>query len=213
MIAGWIEVVVTPPPGVSLGITVDGSNNAIQTVVPGSICEAAGLLAADLIVQIDDVPVTEFQGYPGPVEGTVVVTSEPTSIMGAHAAVKPELSSHVFLLLRAVDPDSIKPEPGPPAASYQQAPDVPHYLKVTPADPSTASSIDHTANPLEHYPWATAISVPDATFGASGDAFKTKYNLPPGTVLQPMQHVTASQASKQRKEIFKNLGSFKAPSL
>ena len=94
-------------------------------------------------------------------------------------------------------------------------PDEPHYLRVTPSDPSQ-TVIDHTANPLEHYPWATAIAVPDATFGATSsgaDSYKTKYNLVPGTVLPPMQHIQASYASKQRKEIFKNADSITRPML
>ena len=62
-------------------------------------------------------------------------------------------------------------------------------------------------HPLEHYPWATQIEVPDATFGAGGSTdhgFKNKYNLPQGTALPPMRQVEVDNEALARKAMFRN---------
>ena len=195
MLAGWLEAKVEYSPD-GLGIVVDGSNNAIKTVAHESAAMLAGIRPGDLIVAIDATKITEFDHQPGPVEGTLVITSEPQSVMGAHAAVDPNLEAHVFTLLREVDTKSIK-LPGQPDLMQQEAEEVP--------SPPPPAVVDPTANPLEHYPWATEITVPDATFGAAG-AVKTKYNLPFGSMLPPMQHVQASHEATMRKNMFSSKG-------
>ena len=196
LLAGWLEAVVEYSPD-GLGIVVDGSNNAIKTVAHESAAMLAGIRPGDLIVAIDATKITDFEHEPGPVEGTLVITSEPQAVMGAHAALDPDRINHVFTLLREVDTKSIR-LPGQPDVMQQEAAD------EAPSPPPPAV-IDPTANPLEHYPWATEITVPDATFGTAGGV-KTKYNLPYGSALPPMQHVQASHEATMRKTMFSSKG-------
>ena len=100
MLAAAIDVQIeTSGP---LGLIIDGSNNSVQDIDHAGAAMKAGIERFDLIIEIDGQQVTEFDGQPGPVDGTVLVTSEPQSTMGAHAALA-EGESHTFRLLRRVE--------------------------------------------------------------------------------------------------------------
>lgn len=205
MLAGWLQVTVEPAPGGGgLGMIVDGSNNSIQDLAENGPAALAGVALGDLLVSLDGTTITDFEGHDGPVEGTVMVTGQPTSIMGAHAALDGTRPTHQLLLLRAVDPSSVgeheiirPPEP-------MAAPSPPNSHPPSYSHPPPSQQQSTPQHPLEHYPWATAIQLPDATFGRAAGDVKTKYNLAVGTMLPPMQQIQTNSDSYHRKAQFQN---------
>ena len=196
MLAGWLELEVTRTAS-GLGMVVDGSNNAIQEVANDGAAAQAGVLRGDLLVVVDGTRVTHFEGQEGPVEGTVMVTSEPESLMGAQHAIDPSRTAHTLTLLREIDPASVQWLEGQRSSMMppQEQP-----VGMPPAPVASASTVA-SANPHDHYPWATDIVVPDATCGAGtgADRFKSKYNLPSGVALPPMQHIQSTHETTMRK--------------
>ena len=197
MLAGWITVEMARP----FGMVIDGSNNSLQDVSAGSAAEAVGLEAGDLIVAIDGTRITQFEMRDGPREGTIIMTCEPEASMGAQAAVDPNASFHSLTLLRELNPAVFGKPVSPPQVEQiiQPPPSATPSLQQQPsrAQPSPPS------NPLEHYPWATEIQLPDATFGATmGESIKAKYNLPFGTALPPMQTISKTADAYERKKMF-----------
>ena len=153
-----------------MGLVIEGGKNMIQDLTPGGPAQLAGIAKGDLIYQLDGEPLLQFDGHDGIVPGTVVIISEPISIMGAHAALDASRSTHSFVLIRAIDAES--PEYQRQLAEMQH--NVPEYVPTAATNASVGS-----ATPSEH-PWAGAIAIPDATFGQSSMSIKAKYNLPNG---------------------------------
>lgn len=223
MLAGWLEVEVGRTAD-GLGLVVDGSNNAVSSLTEGGSAMQAGMNVGDLIVSIDGQAITEFDGQPGPAGGTVLVTSEPMSIMAAKDAINPSASSHSMQLLRIIDPATLPGSPlnspgrpqQPAAATYTQAasaapqPQPAAYQQVDVAQEQQQAEFQRAnaayaaADLEEHYPWAGDIHVPDASFGASGSFgnFKAKYNLGAGSALPPVQSVAVTHETNLRKTMF-----------
>jgi len=167
MLASPIEVLVPNIDGVSLGVVVEGSNNAVHDLEEDGVAMRAGLRIGDLILELDGTLITECDKQPGPVDGTLLVTSEPQSIHGAHAALDPLANPHRFMVLRLTDPESITASPPVSAAAAQQY-EPPRQPSAPPPQPATSA-----AQP-QPYDWETQIAVPDA---AGQPVVKNKYNI------------------------------------
>merc|ERR1719473_33652 len=125
MLAGWLDVTMPHPEGgAGFGMTLDLSNNSISSLAEGGMAMAAGMNEGDLIVSIDGARITEFDGQPGPVGGTLLMTSEPQAIMPAVEALAPA-PSHEFRLLRLIDPASIPESPLNSPMGYPPPPEHP----------------------------------------------------------------------------------------
>ena len=176
---------------------------------PAAHSRASPRAAGQLLVVIDGTQITEFSGEDGPIAGTVLITSEPQSIMAAGHALDPNRATHSVTLLRGPSPaeqQMIEAELQHQQAQSQQLQQAPPPQPSAPPPQPSAGSIGSTANPLEHYPWATEIDTPAGIDGAGGKGgsggIKTKYNLPYGTALPPMQQIVKSHEATMRKTMF-----------
>ena len=215
MLAGWIELAVPSPGPSGFGMILDSSNNSISSLADDGIAMKSGMQVGDLIVSIDGTTITEFDGQPGPVGGTVLCTSEPQSMAAAAEAIAPNVPTHAFRLLRLIDPSSI-PESPLNSPSYQsqdeavapprQPPPQPQHIPQQAPQVYVHPDRPMSQDPLAHYPWATEIVLPDHSFGASGgrgdSAIKLKYNIAPGSALPPLPQVVPSHETEMRKTMF-----------
>ena len=182
--------------GNPLGVVVDGSNNNISAVTPDGAASMVGVMANDLITAIDGTVITEFEMQPGPIGDTLLITSEPQSVMAAAAAIDPTADEHIIHVLRQIDPNSVSMSPplsaAPPSPTRQPRPPLQMQPPQPPQPPppppqpvaqKTAQFVSPQEELESHYPWAVE-AIADNSKGEGH--LKGKYNLPSGTALPPM---------------------------
>jgi len=194
-----LHEVLMPAGEGGFGIEVEAETHRVTSVWPGGIAYHAGIMAGDIIMAVDEAAVTDVPWEAGVEAGTFRIGA-PSAVIPVTEVMAPGAPEFNFKVLRPLE--EAEGAPTAPAQDYETVESqpvyedpVPSFQEPSPGEAGPSTARDPYAEARFHYPWATEIRTQD------GDV-KTKYNMVRGTVLQPLQTVTPSRETEQRKLAF-----------